>query len=50
MVIVDTALKKREAEGNPVKVAVIGAGYMGRGMVLQIISAIRGMRKLFAKP
>jgi predicted homoserine dehydrogenase-like protein len=44
MVIVDTALKKREADGNPVKVAVIGAGYMGRGMVLQIISAIRGMR------
>jgi predicted homoserine dehydrogenase-like protein len=44
MVIVDTALKKREAEGNPVKVAVIGAGYMGRGLVLQIISAIRGMR------
>ena len=44
MVIVDTALKKREADGNPVKVAVIGAGYMGRGLVLQIISAIRGMR------
>jgi len=44
MVIVDTALKKREEDGNPVKVAVIGAGYMGRGLVLQIISAIRGMR------
>ena len=44
MVIVDTALKKREAEGNPVRVAVIGAGYMGRGLVLQIISAIQGMR------
>jgi predicted homoserine dehydrogenase-like protein len=44
MVIVDTALKKCEADGNPVKVAVIGAGYMGRGLVLQIISAIRGMR------
>lgn len=44
MVIVDTALKKREQEGNPVKVAVIGAGYMGRGLILQIISAIPGMR------
>ena len=44
MIIVDTALKKREEEGNPVRVAVIGAGYMGRGLVLQIITAIRGMR------
>ena len=43
MVIVDTALKKREQEGNPVKVAIVGAGYMGRGMALQIITAIRGM-------
>lgn len=43
MIIVDTALKKREQEGNPVKVAIIGAGYMGRGMALQIITAIRGM-------
>lgn len=44
MVIVDTALKKREDEGNPVRVAIVGAGYMGRGLALQIISAIKGMR------
>ena len=43
MIIVDSALKKREAEGNPIKVGVIGAGYMGRGLVLQIITAIPGM-------
>lgn len=43
MIIVDTALKKRQAEGNPIRVAVIGAGYMGRGLVLQIITAITGM-------
>jgi len=43
MIIVDTALKKCEQEGKPVKVAIIGAGYMGRGMALQIITAIRGM-------
>ncbi|MEW5961031.1 MAG: 3-hydroxyacyl-CoA dehydrogenase NAD-binding domain-containing protein [Chloroflexota bacterium] len=43
MIIVDTALAKRHAEGNPVRVAVIGAGYMGRGITLQIISAIKGM-------
>ena len=43
MIIVDTALKRRQEEGNPVRVAVVGAGYMGRGMVLQIISSIPGM-------
>jgi predicted homoserine dehydrogenase-like protein len=43
MIIVDSALKKREEEGNPIKVGVIGAGYMGRGVVLQIITAIPGM-------
>jgi predicted homoserine dehydrogenase-like protein len=43
MIIVDTALKKREQEGNPVKVGIVGAGYMGRGMVLQILTAIPGM-------
>ncbi|BET69693.1 Gfo/Idh/MocA family oxidoreductase [Opitutales bacterium ASA1] len=44
MVIVDTALAKRAAEGNPVRVALIGAGYMGRGVALQIISSFPGMR------
>ena len=29
MIIVDTALKKRLAAGNPVKVGMVGAGYMG---------------------
>ncbi|MGI9301334.1 MAG: NAD(P)H-dependent oxidoreductase [Gammaproteobacteria bacterium] len=43
MIIVDTALEKRERENNPVRVAIVGAGYMGRGLVLQIISAIQGM-------
>jgi predicted homoserine dehydrogenase-like protein len=44
MVIVDTALAKRAAEGNPVRVALVGAGYMGRGVALQIISSFPGMR------
>ena len=44
MIIVDTALKAREAEGRPIHVGIIGAGYMGRGMALQIESAIPGMR------
>lgn len=44
MIIVDTALMKRQQEGNPVRVAIVGAGYMGRGAALQIISAFAGMR------
>ena len=44
MIIVDTALKKREAEGRPIQVGIIGAGYMGRGMALTIEKAIPGMR------
>ncbi|MCD6598376.1 MAG: hypothetical protein J7L04_11840 [Bacteroidales bacterium] len=43
MIIVDTALKKREIENNPVRVAMIGAGFMGRGIALQIINSIVGM-------
>lgn len=44
MIIVDTALEKRHQEGNPIKVAIVGAGYMGRGTALQILTAMVGMR------
>jgi predicted homoserine dehydrogenase-like protein len=44
MIIIDTALQQRAQSGNPIKVAVIGAGFMGRGVVLQICSAVPGMR------
>ena len=44
MIIVDTALQKREAEGRPIRVALVGAGYIGRGMTLQIERYIPGMR------
>ncbi|HLK83045.1 MAG TPA: Gfo/Idh/MocA family oxidoreductase [Xanthobacteraceae bacterium] len=44
MVIVDTALAKRLESGNPVRVAMVGAGYMGRGIALQILSAMPGIR------
>lgn len=43
MVIVDTALAKRQAENNPVKVGLIGAGFMGRGIVMQIANSVPGM-------
>ena len=44
MIIVDTALEKRAKEGRPVRVAMTGAGYMGRGIALQIIGKMPGMR------
>lgn len=44
MIIVDTALERRHQEKNPVRVAIIGAGYMGRGVALQMVSAFRGLK------
>lgn len=44
MIIVDKALAARLQAGNPVKVALVGAGYMGRGIALQIITAMPGIR------
>src|SRR3989338_4462662 len=45
MIIVDKALEKREAEGKPIRVAMVGAGFQGRGVALQIFQAYKkGMR------
>ena len=44
MIIVDTALQRREAEGNPVRVGMIGAGFMARGIANSILNSIPGMR------
>jgi predicted homoserine dehydrogenase-like protein len=44
MIIVDKALEKCEREGKPIKVAMVGAGFMGRGIALQIIKYTKGMR------
>lgn len=44
VIIVDNALKRREAEGKPIRVAMIGAGFMARGIANQIVSSVPGMR------
>ena len=36
MILVDSALQRRAREGNPVRVGLFGAGYMGRGVALQL--------------
>lgn len=43
MMYVDTLLKEREKQGNPVRVAMAGCGFMGRGLVNQIVNSVPGM-------
>jgi predicted homoserine dehydrogenase-like protein len=43
MIIIDRALQVRESAGNPIKVAMIGAGFMGRAIANQIINSVPGM-------
>ncbi len=43
MLIVDTALKARQEAGNPVRVGMIGSGFMGRGIANQIVNSVPGM-------
>jgi predicted homoserine dehydrogenase-like protein len=44
MIIVDSALKRRAAENQPVRVGLVGAGYIGRGTTLQVTQHVPGMR------
>jgi predicted homoserine dehydrogenase-like protein len=44
MILVDKALKAREEEGKPIRVAMIGAGFMGQGLANQIVNSVSGMR------
>ena len=44
MIIVDRLLRQREGDGNPVRVGMIGAGFMARGVANQIVNSVPGMR------
>src|SRR5688572_11377175 len=44
MMIIDKALEQRHAADNPIRVAMVGAGFMARGIALQFFSAVRGMK------
>jgi predicted homoserine dehydrogenase-like protein len=44
MIIVDTALAAREADGDPIRVALVGAGFVARCAALQFLTPLRGMR------
>ncbi|HEY7292629.1 MAG TPA: Gfo/Idh/MocA family oxidoreductase [Vicinamibacterales bacterium] len=44
MIIVDNALQAREGEGRPIRVGMVGAGFMAKGLSNQIVNSIPGMR------
>ncbi len=44
MIIVDTALDKRVREGNPIRIAIVGAGFSARTITYQIVTGIPGIR------
>jgi predicted homoserine dehydrogenase-like protein len=43
LIIIDKALEKRARENNPIRVGMVGAGFMARGIALQILTAVPGM-------
>lgn len=44
MIILDNALQQREAQGRPIRIGMVGAGFMGRGIALQLCTPLPGMR------
>lgn len=49
MIIVDSALAKRAADGEPpIRVGMIGAGFMAAGVVLQVNTAFKGQMQITA--
>lgn len=43
MILIDQALARREASGTPIRVGMIGAGFMGRGVARQLLLNVPGM-------
>ena len=43
MILVDRALEQRARDGRPVRVGLVGAGFMGRGVAKQIVRHTPGM-------
>jgi len=43
MIILDKALQARAERGNPIKVAILGGGFMAQGLTNQIVNSVPGM-------
>ena len=44
MFILDSALKARAEQGNPIRIALLGAGFMAQGLTNQIVNSFPSMR------
>jgi len=44
MILVDKALEQRAREGRPIRIGLVGAGFMARGIALQIALSVPGMK------
>jgi predicted homoserine dehydrogenase-like protein len=44
VILVDTALKARAEQGKPIRVAIVGAGFMCQGLTNMIVNSAPGMR------
>jgi predicted homoserine dehydrogenase-like protein len=43
VIIIDRLLEDRHRQGNPIRVGMVGAGFMGHGIALQIVQATKGI-------
>lgn len=43
MIIIDKALDKLQENGKPIRVGMVGAGFMARGIALQLVQVVPGM-------
>lgn len=44
MILIDKAIAQREQQGNPIRVALVGAGYSGKNIAHQIINSFPGLQ------
>lgn len=44
MILIDTALRRRAESGRPIRVAMVGAGFMARATAHQLINVTEGIR------
>jgi predicted homoserine dehydrogenase-like protein len=44
MILIDKAIAERQQSGNPIRVALVGAGYSGKHIAHQIIQSFPGLR------
>ena len=44
MIIVDKALQARDEANNPIRVGLVGAGFMAQGLTNTIVNSVPGMR------